>query len=218
MSVRSLVCGVWVLLLTACASSTPLQQQWDAAEAECGEAREDACVTLLCGDTACGFYRCEDVPGDVVLARGLPPRPPPVAVAPAPGSGPRRNWGGGMNLPGGGKPVVVFPRTEDIRPVVAPQRRLSAGKMEKHHVFPQSPDLAEWFKKQGVDIHLYTLPIPVHVHRRIHSGGPKGGEWNKAWREFIKEKPEATPQEIYQHAGALIYRFQLTGGPIQQYY
>ncbi|MBE4752232.1 TIGR02269 family lipoprotein [Corallococcus sp. ZKHCc1 1396] len=212
-----LACGVLGLLLAACASSTPLQQRWDEAEAECGEASEDACVTLLCEGTECGFYRCEDVPGEVVLARGLPPRPPPVAVAPAPGSGPRRNWGGSNSLPGGKKPVVVFPRPDNVRPVELPQRRLSAGKMEKHHIFPQAQELARWFKQQGVDIHLYTLPLPVHVHRRIHSGKSMGGEWNQAWREFISAKPNATPQEIHQHAGVLIYRFQLTGGPIQQY-
>ncbi|RKG85365.1 TIGR02269 family lipoprotein [Corallococcus terminator] len=210
--------GVLGLLMAACASSTPLQQRWEAAEAECGEAREDACVTLRCRDALCGFYRCEDVPGEVVLARGLPPRPPPMAVAPAPGSGPRRNWGGSMDLPGGKKPLVVFPKAENIRPVELPQRRLSAGKMEKHHIFPQAPDLARWFKRQGVDIHLYTLPLPVHVHRRIHSGGDRGGDWNQAWREFRDANGNALPAEIYKHAGSLIYRFQLTGDSLQQYY
>ncbi|RKH43744.1 SitA6 family polymorphic toxin lipoprotein, partial [Corallococcus llansteffanensis] len=109
-----------------------------------------------------------------------------------------------------------FPSNGIPKPAL-PQRRLPAGKFEKHHVFPQAEDLARWFKKQGVDIHLYTLPIPVHVHRRIHSGGPKGGEWNQAWREYMDANPNASSQEIYQHAGTLIYRFQLIGGPIQQY-
>ncbi|RKG85366.1 DUF2380 domain-containing protein [Corallococcus terminator] len=112
--------------MAACASTTPLQQRWEEAEAECGEAREDACVTLLCRDALCGFYRCEDVPGEVVLARGLPPRPPPMAVAPA------------------------------------------------------------------------------------------GGDWNQAW-QFHQRKTRCHSQEIYQHAGELIYRFQLPGGPFQQY-
>ncbi|RKH69091.1 hypothetical protein D7X96_16050 [Corallococcus interemptor] len=35
--------------MAACASSTPLQQRWDEAEAECGDASSDACVTLVCG-------------------------------------------------------------------------------------------------------------------------------------------------------------------------
>ncbi|RYZ16686.1 MAG: TIGR02269 family lipoprotein, partial [Myxococcaceae bacterium] len=160
----------------------------------------------------------EDVPGEVVLARGLPPRPPPVAVAPAPGSGPRRNWGGSTNLPGGRKPVVVFPLPDNVRPVEVPQRRLPAGKMEKHHIFPQAEDLARWFKEKGVNIHLYTLPLPVHVHRRIHGGASKGGDWNQAWRDFKRLNPGADEASIYKHAGELIYRFQLTGGPIQTYY
>ncbi|TSC23091.1 TIGR02269 family lipoprotein [Corallococcus sp. Z5C101001] len=213
---KSLTSVVLALGMAACASSTPLQQRWDEAEAECGDASEDACVTLVCGDTACGFYRCEDVAGEVVLARGLPPRPPPVAVAPAPGSGPRRNWGGSMDLPGGAEPVMVFPWYGSAKPV-PPQRQLPAGRFEKHHIFPQAQDLARWFKARGIDIHQYTIPIPVHVHRRIHGGGPKGGLWNEAWREFSKANRSATPPEIFKHAGELIYRFQLLGGPIQQY-
>ncbi|RKH27814.1 TIGR02269 family lipoprotein [Corallococcus sp. CA041A] len=213
---KSLTFLALTLWMAACASSTPLQQRWDEAEAECGDASSDACVTLVCGDTACGFFRCEDVPGEVVLARGLPPRPPPVAMAPAPGSGPRRNWGPGMDLPGGAEPVMVFPWYGNPKPV-PPQRQLPAGKFEKHHIFPQARDLAEWFKSKGIDIHQYTIPIPVHVHRRIHSDGPKGGLWNKAWREFKNANDLAPPQEIFKHAGELIYRFQLLGGPIQRY-
>ncbi|NOJ96247.1 TIGR02269 family lipoprotein [Corallococcus coralloides] len=213
---KSLTSCVLALWMAACASSTPLQQRWDEAEAECGDASSDACVTLVCGDTACGFFRCEDVPGEVVLARGLPPRPPPVAVAPAPGSGPRRNWGGSMGLPGNPEPVMVFPWYGNTKPV-PPQRRLPAGKFEKHHIFPQAPDLAAWFKIKAIDIHQYTIPIPVHVHRRIHSNGPKGGMWNEAWREFRDTNGGASPEEIFKHAGELIYRFQLLGGPIQKY-
>ncbi|MFP2902971.1 TIGR02269 family lipoprotein, partial [Corallococcus sp. 4LFB] len=94
---------------------------------------------------------------------------------------------------------------------------LPAGRFEKHHIFPQARDLAEWFNRKGIDIHQYTIPIPVHVHRRIHSGGSSGGLWNKAWREFKSANDLAPPQEIFKHAGELIYRFQLLGGPIQQY-
>ncbi|QAT81629.1 putative lipoprotein [Corallococcus coralloides] len=204
------------LCMVACASSMPLQQRWDEAEAECGDASADACVTLVCGDTACGFFRCEDVPGEVVLARGLPPRPPPVAVAPAPGSGPRRNWGASMGLPGNPEPVMVFPWYGSPKPV-PPQRRLPAGKFEKHHIFPQARDLARWFKLKGIDIHQYTIPIPVHVHRRIHSNGHSGGMWNEAWREFQKANENVKSPEIFKHAGELIYRFQLLGGPIEKY-
>ena len=81
----------------------PLQQAWDEAAVECDDPEEDRCVTLLCLGDACGFYRCEDMPSGVELARFPGARPP----AAAPGSGPRRNWGGAGTLPGGA--VMVFP-------------------------------------------------------------------------------------------------------------
>jgi uncharacterized lipoprotein (TIGR02269 family) len=158
--------ALWSLsLLLGCSSVTPAQQQWEAAEPECTEHGEDVCVTLLCGDDACGFYRCEDVPGGVELARLPPVRPPPAAAAP--GSGPERNWGDRMRLPGGGEPVMVFPWHGTPKPV-PPNRQLTAGRFEKHHIFPQASD-------------------------------------------------RATTEEIFKHAGELIYRFQLLGGPIQKY-
>lgn len=41
---------------------------------------------------------------------------------------------------------------------------------------------------------------------------------NQAWRQFKDAKPFASPEEIYKHAGELIYRFELLGGPTQPYY
>jgi uncharacterized lipoprotein (TIGR02269 family) len=66
------------------------------------------------------------------------------------------------------------------------------------------------------DIHQYTLLIPEHVHIRIHSRGPKGGLWNQAWLDFKHAEPTATSEDIYRHAGQLIFRFELTG-PIVPY-
>lgn len=86
-------------------SRLPIQQTWDEAALECDDPQSDQCVTLLCLDDACGFYRCENTPGEIELAR-FPPSRPPVAAA-APGSGPRRNWGGAQNLPRGA--VMTFP-------------------------------------------------------------------------------------------------------------
>jgi hypothetical protein len=65
----------------------------------CDAPQADQCVTLLCLGEACGVYRCEDLPGEVELARFPPSRPP--AAAAAPGSGPRRNRGGAQSLPRG---------------------------------------------------------------------------------------------------------------------
>ncbi|ATB50407.1 hypothetical protein MYMAC_006063 [Corallococcus macrosporus DSM 14697] len=114
---------------------------------------------------------------------------------------------------------MVFPNWSG-----APERafpgppRLTPGRWEKHHIFPQAEDLARWFERQGVKIHDYTMPIPRHVHQRIHRGGERGGDWNNAWREFKDANEGATPAEIFRHAGELIHRFELMGGPIQPYY
>jgi uncharacterized lipoprotein (TIGR02269 family) len=122
-----------------------------------------------------------------------------------------------MRLPNGAAPVFVIPWHREPRPV-PPQRQLPPGRFEKHHIFPQAKDLAAWFKQQGVSIHDYTMPIPRDMHRRIHEGGPSGGLWNEAWRDYMRVNPGAKPVEIFKHAGDLIYRFQLLGGPIQPYY
>ncbi len=53
------------------------------------------------------------------------------------------------------------------------------------------------------------MVIEESVHYRIHSGGPRGGRWNEAWRQFKEANPNARPEEIYRHAGELIYRFEL---------
>ncbi len=209
--------SVFALLWLGCAASAkpPMQQVWDEAELECSTPREDQCVSLLCLGDACGFYLCAEPPGAVELARFPPARPP--AAAAAPGRGPRRNWGAGQQLPSGA--VMVFPNWSGApERIIPPSHRLPPGRWEKHHIFPQAQDLADWFVKQGVKIHNYTMPIPRELHQRIHQGGNRGGAWNRAWREFRTRSPDASPEEIFKHAGELIYRFQLIGGPIRPYY
>ncbi|WP_342374597.1 TIGR02269 family lipoprotein [Myxococcus stipitatus] len=212
---------VWfsVLLVTwpACltAGKPMMQQAWEAAELECDVPLEDECVTLLCLGDECGFYRCDEDVGHIELTRFPPARPP--AAAAAPGSGPRRNWGGAQHLPKGA--VMTFPNWNGApERIIPPSHQLPPGRWEKHHIFPQAEDLRLWFEGQGVKIHNYTLPLPYAVHRRIHEVGGQGGEWNKAWRQYKNTNPKASPEEIFKHAGELIYRFQLLGGPIQSYY
>ncbi|NTX09618.1 TIGR02269 family lipoprotein [Myxococcus sp. CA056] len=213
--------ALWLLILTAswlgCSSvgKPPIEQAWETGGAECDDPGSDQCVTLLCLDDGCGFYRCEDMLAEIVQARFPPSRPP--AAAAAPGSGPRRNWGGVQNLPRGA--VMTFPHWNGAPArIIPPSHQLTSGRWEKHHIFPQQNELKLWFERQGVKIHDYTMPIPVEVHRRIHRDGGNGGPWNEAWRAFRKSSPNATPAAIFKHAGELIYRFELIGGPIQPYY
>lgn len=196
-------------------SKPPSQQAWEGAEHECDAPEEDQCVTLFCLEDMCGFYRCEDAPAAVELARFPPSRPP--AAAAAPGSGPRRNWGGAQKLPPGS--IMTFPNWNGApTAVIPPSRQLTPGRWEKHHIFPQEEGLSRWFTRQGVKIHNYTMPIPRDLHYRIHNVGGRGGQWNQAWRDFKDLNINASPEQIYKHAGELIHRFQLIGGPIQPYY
>ncbi|NTX09420.1 TIGR02269 family lipoprotein [Myxococcus sp. CA051A] len=212
--------SLWLLVaahLLACSTAqhVPDPHEVGGTEVECSAPSLDRCVALLCLGDMCGFYRCEDVASDFELARFPPSRPP--AAAAAPGMGPRRNWGGAQQLPKGA--VMVFPNWNGApERVIPPSHQLPRGRFEKHHIFPQAEDLARWFERQGLKIHDYTMPIPRDLHRRIHEGGPSGGAWNNAWREFIRSNDDARPEEIFKHAGELIYRFQLMGGPIQPYH
>ncbi|MBL0698605.1 TIGR02269 family lipoprotein [Comamonas sp. JC664] len=216
MGPRLLLRLLLAVFMQGCATTESSRAQAAAdASTECRPSPEAPCVNLLCIGDACGFYRCGDDIRPFELAR-FPPARPPVAAA-APGAGPRRNWGHGQQLPRGA--VMVFPNWNGApERIIPPSHQLPAGRWEKHHIFSQARDLAEWFETQGVKIHHYTIPIPRDLHQRIHRGGERGGAWNQAWREFMEAKPNARPEDIYKHAGQLIYRFQLLGGPLQPYY
>ncbi|KFE71341.1 putative lipoprotein [Hyalangium minutum] len=86
---------------------------------------------------------------------------------------------------------------------------------EKHHIFPQA--FREWFGKQGIAVDAYVIPLKVEKHRSIHRG-ERGGPWNEAWRQFINARLQGAPkEEIYRHAGQLIYEFELFG-PVMPYW
>jgi uncharacterized lipoprotein (TIGR02269 family) len=216
------------VLLSACATPHPALRAWErAAPAECESPEEDACVVLACEERECGFFQCEDVaePEEsqersefeverVRLARpGLPMGP----VRP----GRVRRWSPEMRP--GAEPVMTFRWYAASQPPPPPPRvpfaLLPAPRLQKHHIFPQAEELARWFKARGINIHEYTLLIPEHVHRRIHAGGPRGGLWNEAWREFRDANLDRAPsrEEIFRHAGVLIYRFELNG-PVLPYF
>jgi uncharacterized lipoprotein (TIGR02269 family) len=88
---------------------------------------------------------------------------------------------------------------------------------EKHHIFPQQEFLARWFERQGIDIHAFTIRVPRSFHRWLHSGGPDGGQWNEAWRQFRLENREANAAKMWAVAGELMSRFGVNG-PWVPYY
>ena len=86
-----------------------------------------------------------------------------------------------------------------------------------HHIFPQRADLAAEFKARGINPHEFTMQVPKPLHQQIHSGGPRGGQWNQAWDDYFKANPSATATDVYKEAGRLIYQFDVPGGPVVPY-
>jgi uncharacterized lipoprotein (TIGR02269 family) len=219
----------WLVLcfgLTACAA-TPSSLSEEAEETEEVTSFEEACAeegTLLplCDAEQCGMYPCREVVEQLSEGRVVPALTGNLTL-PGPGSTARRYWGSAEGLPKRSLPVFVIPWGP--KPPLLPSQRkmleeLAAERRkphEKHHIFPQEPDLKRWFGPKGVDIHRYTMLLPVDVHRRIHHPPPKGGPWNEAWRRYKDANPGASKQEIERYAGQLIYEFELLG-PIVPYY
>jgi uncharacterized lipoprotein (TIGR02269 family) len=185
------------------------------------EARADpTCVVPRCDERGCALWRCQDlvaVDGPaVVRTRG-------TLTLPLTTSSPMRWWGRPLDTPFDSEPVFEIPwHNWNIRGRYAARAlRLpcipAREPFEKHHIFPQEPQLASWFKKQGIDIHAFTVRVPKSFHVWLHSGGPKGGQWNEAWRQFQEDTPRATEEQMWRFAFELMDRFGVNG-PLVAYY
>ncbi|WP_375769756.1 TIGR02269 family lipoprotein [Archangium gephyra] len=213
------------LVLSACASPAPAVVD-DAgpledvdAVASWEEARADpSCVVPLCEEERCALWRCQDVveveAHPVVLTRGTLNLRPPVG-------NPSRWWGRPLAVPGGREAIFEIPwhnwniRGQYAPRVLKPPCVRSWEPLEKHHIFPQ--ELAAWFKLKPIDIHAFTIRLPRSFHRWLHSGGPQGGQWNEAWRQFQQNNNDAGPEKIWRFAGELMSRFRVMG-PLVSYY
>jgi uncharacterized lipoprotein (TIGR02269 family) len=217
-----------VLLAGCAASGPPLREEVEDTEA-------GSCLTFLCDEEVCGFFRCEDVaeavvasegeeaaPGSVVRTRGVGPSA--VYLYP-PGYNPHlRHWGRPLSAPEEQGAVFIIPwGNHHHRHLLPSQKQLIAEAdarlnrpHEKHHIFPQA--FKEWFRRRGINIHQWTMLIETGLHKRIHSG-ENGGPWNAAWFQFIQAhagKP-VTQEEIWKHAWELCVRFGLMA-PLLPYY
>ncbi|KAL2802677.1 hypothetical protein BJX63DRAFT_437639 [Aspergillus granulosus] len=59
-----------------------------------------------------------------------------------------------------------------------------------HHVFSKEADLAQFFKRMGINIHKVGKYVPEKVHDAIHNPLPGKWElgWNDEWRRWIFEQ------------------------------
>jgi uncharacterized lipoprotein (TIGR02269 family) len=220
------------VLLSACVTSAPaVREEAEAPEAVSSawdEARADAtCVVPLCDEERCAVWRCQDVAEvatrPVLLAQATVVRPAPAAepMLPAPVvEGPRasRWWGRPLAAPHDTSPVFEIPwhnwKTKELSaPRLFRHQCLTPREpFEKHHIFPQQKELAEWFDSRDIDIHAFTIRLPRSFHQWLHSGGPKGGQWNEAWRQFMrKNRNTAKAEDMWRFAGELMMRFGVNG-------
>ncbi len=215
------------VVLSACVTSPPAvredEETFDSV-ASWEEARADPdCVVPLCDEERCALWRCQDVvevdSHPVVLTRGTVNVRPPLA-----NPNPSRWWGRPLAAPVGTEPVFEIPwhnwnirgryAVLALRPPCIP----SWEPLEKHHIFPQEQELATWFKRNKINVHAFTLRLPVSFHRWLHSGGPKGGQWNEAWRQFRDNNITANTDQIWQFAFELMSRFGVHERPLVPYY
>ncbi len=214
---------LWALL-ASCASTHAVREDGEETVSSWKEACEDASsLVFLCGEDACAFYRCQDVaPGRVVRTFSSAPmaRPP---VLSAPGSTAQRSWGSAQGLPGDARPVFIIPwyndKPERFLPLFTEEQlreieRAKGKPVEKHHIFPQA--FKAWFKRNGINVHAWTLVLLKEDHDRIHRGA-NGGPWNAAWKQYIGTRDLVEKEEIWLHAGELIHRFELYGSVIPYY-
>ncbi|WP_224245008.1 SitA6 family polymorphic toxin lipoprotein [Hyalangium gracile] len=220
---------VWLLLcagLTACAS-TQVSLGEEVEEGERVASFEELCaeeesLLPLCDGQQCGLYRCREVMGLLQVGQVVPARTGGM-VLPIPGGTAQRYWGSADGLPKPSQPVFIIPWGPKPEPLPSQKKLLEQWAEEwrkpheKHHIFPQEPGLKRWFASKGINVHDYTMPLLVDVHRRIHHPPPSGGAWNEAWRKYQQAHFDAPKEEIFRYAGQLLYEFQLLG-PVVPYY
>ncbi|WP_225408531.1 SitA6 family polymorphic toxin lipoprotein [Stigmatella hybrida] len=203
------------VLLASCASTAPsrCEPAKDSAASSDEVCQGTTTLELFCAPEACALFRCQDlvVAGEATSLEVEPARWNRLFR----GSGwPRRGW----RYPrADAAPVFVIRWNNHPAPLLPRQRSHPPESVERHHIFPQAPDLAAWFSRHRIKIHDYTLLIPRDVHRKIHGGGPRGGRWNEEWRRWMEERDTATHEEIWRHAIKLIVQYDLTGSQMVPY-
>ena len=139
---------------------------------------------------------------------GAGPSPPPVKKVPP---GPRPP-DGPTARPKGGAPM-----SESDAAALADRgmtARAAFPRSPLHHVFPQAKKLQEWIASRGVNIHEYVVELSEGEHSAVHA---KGVNWNDAWKDFMASNPNATEQQIFEHAGKLMDKYKISGAPITNY-
>jgi RHS repeat-associated protein len=110
----------------------------------------------------------------------------------------------------------VWERVDKLGEAVSKTRGGLVGKIEEHHIFPQT--LTTYFENAGIDVDEYVVAIDQEIHK---VGQGKGGffeNWNKTWKDWISKNPNATPEQIFEQAGKMMDDYGLSlGKPLKEY-
>jgi hypothetical protein len=78
----------------------------------------------------------------------------------------------------------------------------AAEQIHQHHLLPKA--FKEYFEKAGLKIDDYTIPLPESLHTRRPHGVHTGVDnWNRQWKAFIEQNPNATQDEILGYMNQL---------------
>ena len=83
--------------------------------------------------------------------------------------------------------------------------------IERHHLLPRQ--FAKHFRKAGIEnIDDYVIELPRGLHRLTDYNGIHTGprNWNKRWKEFFEENPNAKLEDVFKHLKRLIDEFEIT--------
>lgn len=82
-------------------------------------------------------------------------------------------------------------------------------KKEMHHLLPQAEEFSQFFKRAGLNIEKYTIPLDKAAHRLKSGNGVHTGpeNWNKLWRDFQRANPRASRDKILKHLDFMRNKF-----------
>jgi RHS repeat-associated protein len=77
----------------------------------------------------------------------------------------------------------------------------------RHHVFPQQH--ADYFARVGIRVDDFTVEIPRNIHVALHSGSGagRGGLYNRIWRDWIRDNPRATREQVARFGEVMFDQF-----------
>jgi RHS repeat-associated protein len=79
---------------------------------------------------------------------------------------------------------------------------------ELHHLLPQAKEFREFFRRAGLNVEDYKIPLGKSAHRLKPNGVHTGADnWNKVWRDFMRENHNASRGEILKQLEGMRTKF-----------